>query len=225
MGHRILIVEDEQGIRSFLEMGLEEEGYELNLAEDGRSGLEAFYEHTPDLLLLDWMLPDMEGTELLKKIRTTNPLLPVIMLTAKDRVQDTVEGLRSGANDYLKKPFSFEELLERIRVQLRNIEPTFERVYGPLHLNGRDRKVHIDELEIKLTPLEFDLLAYLLTDTDKVHRREDIIQAVWKTDANYKSGVLDVFINALRKKLDILDRKSAFTIDTVRGVGYKMSAL
>lgn len=225
MAFQILIIEDEAGIRSFLEMGLTEEGYEVMLAEFGQKGLDLFYSEKPDLLLLDWMLPDMEGIEILSQIRSTHPQVPIIMLTAKDRVQDTVEGLRSGANDYLKKPFSFDELLERIKVQLRNVPQEERYVCGNFILNADKRTAHIGEEEIKLTLLEFDLLLFLLKDQASVHRREDILRAVWKSEAEYKSGVLDVFMNSIRKKIDASIEPSTMRIETVRGVGYKMVAL
>ncbi len=214
----ILIIEDEQGICRFLNEGLQEEGYDTITAHDGAQGMQAFLDHKPDLVLLDWMLPRMDGMEVLKRIRATDTVTPVLFLTAKDTVAETIEGLRTGANDYIKKPFSFEELLERIKVQFRNRAHDDYRSLGNLRLNVSSRQAFVDAKEVKLTTREFDLLLYLIEHKGSVCTRDDIINHVWGIKFQYDTGVIDVFMNSLRKKLNS-DRDNGF-IRTVRGVGF-----
>ena len=147
---KILIVEDEQGICRFLSEGLQEEGYETVIANDGAKGLEAFFEQKPDLVLLDWMLPTIDGIEVLKRIRDVDRVTPVLFLTAKDTVANAVEGLRTGANDYIKKPFSFDELLERIKVHFRNHTDDDNRFLGNVRINVSSRQAFVDGQEVKL---------------------------------------------------------------------------
>ena len=215
---KILIVEDEQGICRFLSEGLQEEGYETVIANDGAAGLEAFLEQKPDLVLLDWMLPTMDGIEVLKRIRDVDAITPVLFLTAKDTVANTVEGLRTGANDYIKKPFSFEELLERIKVHFRNHTEDDNRFLGNVRINVSSRQAFVDGQEVKLTMREFDLLLYLIDHKGAVCTRDDIINHVWGIKFQYDTGVIDVFMNSLRKKL-MTDRDKGI-IRTVRGVGF-----
>ena len=215
---KILIVEDEQGICRFLSEGLQEEGYETVIANDGAKGLEAFFEQKPDLVLLDWMLPTMDGIEVLKRIRDVDAITPVLFLTAKDTVANTVEGLRTGANDYIKKPFSFEELLERIKVHFRNHTEDDNRFLGNVRINVSSRQAFVDGQEVKLTMREFDLLLYLIDHKGAVCTRDDIINHVWGIKFQYDTGVIDVFMNSLRKKL-MTDRDKGI-IRTVRGVGF-----
>lgn len=215
---KILIVEDEQGICRFLSEGLQEEGYETVIANDGAAGLEAFLEQKPDLVLLDWMLPTMDGIEVLKRMRDVDPITPVLFLTAKDTVANTVEGLRTGANDYIKKPFSFEELLERIKVHFRNHTEDDNRFLGNVRINVSSRQAFVDGQEVKLTMREFDLLLYLIDHKGAVCTRDDIINHVWGIKFQYDTGVIDVFMNSLRKKL-MTDRDKGI-IRTVRGVGF-----
>ncbi|UII26021.1 response regulator transcription factor [Fulvivirga maritima] len=216
---RILIVEDETGIATFLKQGLEEEAFAVDLAEDGKSGLQMALSDEYDLLLLDWMLPGHSGIEICTQFRKVNRETPIIFLTAKDTVDETVFGLRAGANDYIKKPFNFEELLERIKVQLR---PKSGNHYlftlGNITLNTDTHQVHKDEQEINLTQKEFALLEYLMRNKGKVCRRTRIIESVWDIHFDYNTGVIDVYINALRKKLLLMDDDNY--IQTVRGVGY-----
>lgn len=215
---KILIVEDEQGICRFLSEGLQEEGYETVIANDGATGLEAFLEQKPDLVLLDWMLPTMDGIEVLKRIRDVDPITPVLFLTAKDTVANTVEGLRTGANDYIKKPFSFDELLERIKVHFRNHADDDNRYLSNIRINVSSRQAFVDEQEVKLTMREFDLLLYLIDHKGAVCSRDDIINHVWGIKFQYDTGVIDVFMNSLRRKL-MIDRDKGI-IRTVRGVGF-----
>lgn len=215
---RILVIEDEVGITSFLKQGLEEEGFEVELAHDGNAGLEKALSEHYDLLLADWMLPGITGIELCKTYRKENKTTPIIFLTARDTVQDAIYGLQAGANDYIRKPFHFEELLERIRVQLRStsVSPVF--TLGTVSLNVETHKVMNKGTEVSLTQKEFSLLEFLLRNKGKVCKRNRILDAVWGHDADHDSGVIDVYINALRKKLS-LTRDEDY-IQTIRGVGY-----
>ena len=214
----ILIVEDEEGIVQFLKQGLEEEGYIISAANDGKEGLKLFQNDKFDLLLLDWMLPKMTGLELCKTIRLENTKVPIIFLTAKDTVQETVEGLKSGANDYIKKPFSFDELLERIKVQLRDKKELELLTLGPIEINIQKHQVTVNKIEVSLTQKEFDLLHYLVKNKGVVCSRTQIIQDVWDIHFEYDTGVIDVFMNALRKKLNL--KVDEDYIKTIRGVGY-----
>lgn len=216
---RILIVEDESGIANFVKDGLEEESFAVDTAPDGNSGLKMALTNEYDLILLDWMIPGISGIEVCRQIRKSDVLIPIIFLTAKDTVQDTVFGLEAGANDYIKKPFEFEELLARIRVQLRTKEGeqsilTFEDI--KLDLNTH--QLFKDSNEIALTQKEFALVEFLIRNKNKVCTRTRIIEHVWDIHFDADTSVIDVYINFLRKKIDSKDRKSF--IKTVRGVGY-----
>lgn len=214
----ILLVEDEVGIVQFLTQGLEEEGYQISAANNGKSGLELFQTEKFDLVLLDWMLPKMTGVEVCKAIRGQNTKVPIIFLTAKDTVQETVEGLKSGANDYIKKPFSFDELVERIKVQLRDQPENDLLTLGPVEINLQKHQVTVNKKEVSLTQKEFDLLHYLVKNKGTVCSRTQIIQDVWDIHFEYDTGVIDVFMNAIRKKLNLKVEEDY--IKTIRGVGY-----
>ena len=214
----ILIVEDEEGILQFLKQGLEEENYQISAANNGLDGFTLFQKEKFDLVLLDWMLPKMTGLEVCKKIRETDTKTPILFLTAKDTVQETVEGLKTGANDYIKKPFSFDELVERIRVQLRDKTEQDILTLGPIKINLQKHSVTVDKLEVSLTQKEFDLLSYLVKNKGKVCSRTEIIQDVWDIHFEYDTGVIDVFMNAIRKKLNL--KVDEDYIKTIRGVGY-----
>ena len=216
---KILIVEDEEGIAAFLKQGLEEELYEVNVAFDGNTGLQLALNETYDLLLLDWMLPGISEIEICQKFKKKHPNTPVIFLTAKDTLDETVLGLKSGANDYIKKPFHFEELLERIKVQLRS-KSGEQIIYnlGPISLNTETYEVFKDNLKINLTQKEFALLEYLLRNKEKVCKRTRIIENVWDIHFEYNTGVIDVYINSLRKKLLLTEAENY--IQTIRGIGY-----
>jgi DNA-binding response OmpR family regulator len=216
---RILVVEDEAGIANFLKQGLEEESFAVDVAFDGKKGLELALSGEYDLLLLDWMLPGLSGIEICRQFRKVFPETPVIFLTARDTVDEAVFGLQSGANDYIRKPFHFDELLERIRVQLRpksGEHAVFE--LGSITLNTQSRLVLKEGQEIHLTPREFGLLEYLIRNKGKVCRRTRIIESVWDIHFEYNTGVIDVYINSLRKKLGLSESENY--IQTVRGVGY-----
>lgn len=216
---RILTIEDEKGIADFIKEGLEEENFAVDVAYDGKSGLEMALSNDYDLVLLDWMLPGLNGVELCRQFRKDNTSVPIIFLTAKDTVQDTVFGLEAGANDYIKKPFKFEELLARIRVQLRtkNGEQTVLHL-GDIEMNLDTHRVIRNSKEIELTQKEFALLEFLIRNKGKVCTRTRIIEHVWDIHFDSDTSVIDVYINFLRKKLDTGDSKNL--IHTVRGVGY-----
>lgn len=215
----ILIVEDEAGIVQFLKQGLEEEGYQITSASDGLKGFELIQKESFDLILLDWMLPKMTGLDLCKAIRINNTIVPIIFLTAKDTIQETIEGLKAGANDYIKKPFSFEELLLRIKIQLKtNISDSNHYKLGTIEMNPKTHQVFNDNTEVFLTQKEFLLLEYLIKNKGTVCSRSEIIKEVWNIHFEYDTGVIDVFMNAIRKKLNL--KKENDYIKTIRGIGY-----
>ena len=214
----ILIVEDEKGIVDFLKQGLEEENYTVSTAFDGADGLKKALELSVDLVLLDWMLPKMQGIEVCKNIRNEKTNLPIIFLTAKDTVQETIEGLKAGANDYIKKPFSFEELLERIKIHFRAKDEAKILTLGNITIDKSKFQVLVDNNEISLTQREFELLEYLIKNKGTVCTRNKIIEDVWDIHFEYDTGVIDVFMNAIRKKLNLT--KDQDLIKTIRGVGY-----
>lgn len=220
---RILIVEDEPSIGNFIRDGLEEEGYAVDMADNGKRGLQLALDYLEeyDVILLDWMLPGLSGIEICRNIRKKNQTVPVIFLTAKDTVDDVVFGLETGANDYIRKPFSFEELLARIRVHMRKSEsqPVIFSADG-IELNIEKHTVTKNGQLVELTQKEFSLLEYFLRNKGKVCRRTGIIEKVWDIHFDYDTSVIDVYINALRKKLDHPGKPSL--IKTVRGVGYKI---
>lgn len=222
---RILIVEDESSISNFIRDGLQEEGFAVDVADNGKKGLELALDNLEeyDVILLDWMLPGMNGIEICRKIRLESATLPIIFLTAKDTVDDAVFALETGANDYIRKPFSFEELLARIRVHLRkNESETVVFSAGGVELNVEKHTVTKNGIQIELTQKEFNLLEYFLRNKGKVCRRTRIIEKIWDIHFDYNSSVIDVYINALRKKLDEPGKPSL--INTIRGVGYKIDA-
>ena len=214
----ILIVEDESGIVQFLQQGLEEEGYQVTSVSDGLQGFEISQKENFDLILLDWMLPKMTGLELCKEIRSKNNNTPIIFLTAKDTIQETIEGLKAGANDYIKKPFSFDELVERIKIHFRNHKQDEILTLGTIEINILKHQILVNQTEVSLTQREFELLTYLVKNKGKVCARTQIIEDVWDIHFEYDTGVIDVFINAIRKKLNLKIEEDY--IKTVRGVGY-----
>lgn len=216
---RILIVEDEPGISNFIKQGLEEESYAVDVADNGTAGLSLALSGEYDLLLLDWMLPGISGIEICRQFRKEFKDTPIIFLTAKDTVQETVFGLQTGANDYIKKPFHFEELLERIKVQLRGNSLATELLeLGPIKLDTVSHQVFKGNEEISLTKKEFALLEYLIRNKGKVCTRTRIIESVWDIHFDYNTGVIDVYINALRNKLQLGEDQNI--IQTIRGIGY-----
>lgn len=215
---KILIVEDEVGIANFLKQGLEEEGYEVLIAHDGKTGYDLALSQKLNLILLDWMLPQMTGIDVCQSIRKTDLKTPIIFLTAKDTVQETIEGLKAGANDYIKKPFSFDELLERIKIHFRNENTDTILTLGNIKINISKHQVTVESQEILFTQREYELLVYLIKNKGKVCTRNQIIEDVWDIHFEYDTGVIDVFMNAIRKKLNL--NKDQELIKTIRGVGY-----
>ena len=215
---RILVIEDEKGIANFLRDGLTEEYFAVDIAYEGKTGLQMAHSNEYDLLLIDWMLPGLSGIEIVKNIRKVNPTIPVIFLTARDTIDDTVFGLESGANDYIKKPFQFAELLARIKVQLRskNLDNGY-LVLGPIKLSPDTHQVYKDDIEITLTQKEFSLLEYLMRNKGRVCTRTKIIEHVWDIHFDADTSVIDVYINFIRKKLGLGPKEFIYTL---RGVGY-----
>ncbi len=218
---RLLLVEDEKGIANFIRQGLEEEGFAVDVAENGTLGLERALSNEYDLLILDWMLPGMSGIDICRHLRKKDNPAPIIFLTAKDTTVDTVFALEAGASDYIKKPFEFDELVARIRVQLRSTthEPAALSA-GTIVLDPDTHSVRRANHEIPLTPKEFSLLEFLLRNKGKVCTRTRIIEHVWDIHFDSDTSVIDVYINYLRKKLD--DGSGKQIIETVRGVGYRI---
>ena len=215
---KILIIEDEVGIADFLKQGLEEEGYTVLVAYDGEAGLALALEQKVNVILLDWMLPKMNGIDICKAIRKANIQTPILFLTARDTVQETIEGLKAGANDYIKKPFSFDELIERIKIHFRNTASNDILVLGNISIDPSKHQVLLGDQEVNLTQREYELLVYLIKNKGKVCTRNQIIEDVWDIHFEYDTGVIDVFMNAIRKKLNL--NKEEDLIKTIRGVGY-----
>ena len=216
---RILLVEDEPNIARFVELELGHEGYDVVKSADGREGLQLAEQGQFDLMLLDIMLPGLNGLEVLRRLRKTSDL-PVIMLTARDAVMDKVAGLDMGAEDYITKPFSIEELLARIRAALRKkgTRATEELRYGPLALDVLRHTVSVDGEAVDLTGREFSLLQVLLQNQGIVLSRETLMDQVWGYDFVGETNLVDVYIRYLRSKL--AEKTGRRLIQTVRGVGY-----
>jgi two-component system, OmpR family, response regulator MprA len=225
---RILLVEDEPSISGFVRRGLIFEGYDVEVVEDGRTALDVLFDRPPDLLVLDLMLPGIDGIELTRRLRAAEGddagRMPILMLTARDSVADRVSGLDAGADDYLVKPFDFEELLARVRALLRRTLPTTsearheELSFADLTLDVGSRTVRRGDREIELTPREFDLLALFLRNPNQVLTRSTLMQRVWGEDFFGESNVLEVVIGNLRRSLEAEGEDRL--IQTVRGVGY-----
>ena len=213
----ILIIEDEIGICNFLASGLEEEGFEIAVKNNGKEGLDYALNETVDLILLDWLLPGMNGLDICKIVRKSKSQIPIIFLTSKVTHQDIIEGLKAGAIDYVKKPFNFEELLQRIKNHLGSKMDEI-LVLGNIELKCSEHEVYVDKKIVHLTQKEYDLLRYLIDNKGKVCTRSKIIEDVWNIGFDYNTSIIDVYINSLRKKLN-MNKESTF-IKTVRGIGY-----
>ena len=222
----VLVVDDEEHITEMLAMGLGFNGFEVERANSGRGALEAISGRRPDLIVLDVMLPDLDGFEVAKRLRQSEGAgtsVPVIFLTARDTTQDKVEGLRLGSDDYVTKPFSIEELIERVKAVLRRslgVGPGENRLsYADLELDEDTRDVWRAGSLIELTPTEYRLLHYLLSNARRVLTRDQILEAVWDYDFAGNASVLETYISYLRHKVDEVDPP---LIHTVRGVGYSL---
>jgi DNA-binding response OmpR family regulator len=222
MTAHILLVEDEVKLARFIELELGSEGYRVSVAHDGMTGLSLARESQPDLAILDWMMPGLTGVELCRRLRATGIKVPVILLTARDEVEDRVMGLDAGADDYLVKPFSIEELLARIRAHLRRTQEIDADLlqFEDLILNRRTREVHRGKRSIELTAKEFDLLQYLMSHPRQVFTRDQILENIWGYDFIGDSNIIEVYVRYLRLKLEHDHEKRL--IHTARGVGYSL---
>jgi two-component system copper resistance phosphate regulon response regulator CusR len=220
---RILVIEDEKRIADFVARGLESSGYAVDMATDGAAGLEMLHATDYDLIILDLMLPDIDGLKVLEKIRNRKLSPPVLILSALGAVDDRVKGLERGADDYLGKPFSFAELLARVRALLRRGQPMPERLQvGDLVLDAIRRKVTRGGEPIELAPKEFSILEYMMRNQGEPLSRTMIVEHVWDMDYDGLTNIVDVYIRHLRSKID--DRWPQKLIHTVRGTGYMIDA-
>jgi len=219
MSPTILVIEDEEKITDFLRRGLSYEGYRVNVAHDGPGGLASAREAPPDLVILDWMLPGMDGLEVCRRLRSGGPI-PIIILTARDAVADRVLGLDAGADDYMVKPFAFDELLARIRALLRRAQPQAAEIlkFSDLTLDTGTRQAFRGERAIDLTAKEYELLELFMRNPRQVLTREVIFDRVWDYDFGGESNIIEVYVRYLRQKLETNGEQRL--LHTVRGVGY-----
>ena len=219
---KLLIIEDEPGMSSFLKEGLEEVSYTVDIASDGKSGLSLALTNDYDLIILDWMIPVLSGIEVCRQVRKVGKVVPIIFLTAKKNLDDLVVGFDAGANDYIKKPFEFEELLVRIKAQLHNNISSDNIIRaGQLTINPMSHQVFFglkDPKEIILTPKEFALLEFLVRNMDRVCTRNLIIKKIWEIPFESDTSVVDVFVTFLRRKLE--KAGCGKIIQTIYGIGY-----
>ena len=218
---RVLVVDDDASITAFLKRALAYEGYQVEVAADGPAGLAAARDHPPDLVVLDVMLPGLDGVELLRRLRAgeTQPgSLPILMLTARDEVSDRVAGLDAGADDYLVKPFALEELTARIRALLRRREPDSQRIlrFADLTVDTASREVRRGARDIQLTTKEYELLVYFLRHPRQVLTREQLLERVWGMEYAAGTRTVDMHVVMLRRRLERPE-----LIETIRGIGYR----
>lgn len=220
---RLLVVEDEKRIADFLSRGLESAGYAVDVVSTGEDAISRVHSTDYDLVILDLGLPDIDGLQVLEKIKNRNIIPPVLILSARDSVDDRVKGLEQGADDYLVKPFAFVELLARARVLLRRGQPTPEKLQvGDLTLDCIRRKVTRSNESIELAPKEFSILEYMMRNRGRPLSRTMIVEHVWDMDYDGLTNIVDVYIRHLRSKID--DRFSSKMIRTVRGIGYMLDS-
>jgi two-component system, OmpR family, response regulator MprA len=225
---RVLVIDDDASITAFLKRALAYEGYQVDTAHDGPAGLAAARDKPPDLVVLDVMLPGIDGVELARRLRageTETGKLPILMLTAKDEVSDRVQGLDAGADDYLVKPFALEELTARLRALLRRREPDTSRIlrFADLTVDTSSREVRRKEREIQLTTKEYELLIYFMRHPRQVLTREQLLERVWGIDFEAETHVLEVYVGYLRHKLETAPfggEPGSRLIHTIRGAGY-----
>lgn len=226
MGKSVLVIDDEERISRLLQLELSHEGYEVEVAHDGRKGLELAAGRSWDIIILDIMMPGLNGVEVLRRLRKTDKVTPVILVTARNTTPDIVSGLDQGANDYITKPFEIEELLARIRAHTRlpssaspaQTDDSPVIVADNLSINKPSREVIRGEQRIELTPKEYDLLVYLVEHKNHVMTREQIIKDVWDFEFMGDTNVVDVYIRYIRQKVDKGFRHKL--IKTIRGIGY-----
>ncbi|MDF2922366.1 MAG: two-component system response regulator [Paenibacillaceae bacterium] len=220
-GVKILLVDDEPHILQFLELGLVNEGFEVKTAANGLTAINLATEFQPQVIVLDVMMPGMDGFEACRMMKKTGINAAIIMLTAKDEIEDRVKGLSLGADDYLIKPFSFEELLARIHARLRNQFPSLigEVVNGPFRIDDRRKEISYQDRVLELSPTEYELLHYMVLNYGIVLSKAKILDAVWGYDFGGEENIVEVYIRSLREKLDDKEHK---LIRTLRGSGYRM---
>ena len=221
--YKVLIIEDEVKLARFLELELKYEGYEVEVCHNGREGLAKFMEEDFSILLLDLMLPGINGIEICRRIRKKDTTTPIIMLTAKDQIMDKVAGLDSGADDYLTKPFAIEELLARMRVALKRISSKTSQnalltLGDKIKIDNNAHTVKVNDESVELTKKEYELLVYLIKNKNIVLTREQILNSVWGYDFLGETNIVDVYIRYLRSKID--ETLGEKVIHTIRGVGY-----
>ncbi|MDP4084305.1 MAG: response regulator transcription factor [Bacillota bacterium] len=220
-GIKILLVDDEPHILQFLELGLTNEGYEVKTAPDGLTGMNLAQEFQPHIAILDVMMPGMDGFEVCRMIKKSGAQTSIIMLTAKDEVDDRVKGLRIGADDYVVKPFSFEELLARIQARLRNQFPHLfnEVTYGPFKLDDKRKEFIFNNKILELSPTEYELLKFLVMNKGMVMSKGIILDRVWGYDFQGEENIVEVYIRSIRDKLNDKEHQ---IIRTIRGSGYRV---
>lgn len=223
---RILIIEDEHRIANTIKKGLEQETYAVDIAYTGPDGYDLASTEDYDCMILDLMLPEMDGLTICKELRKNQIHTPILMLTAKGQIQDKVQGLDTGADDYLTKPFSFEELLARIRALIRRPKTTLnERLtVQDLHLDTKEYKVERAGKQIRLSSKEFSLLEYLMRNANSILTKDQIIGHVWDYDADILPNTVEVYIRNLRNKIDLPFKNKRPLIQTIRGFGYKIGS-
>lgn len=220
-GVKILLVDDEAHITQFLELGLVNEGFDIRTAGDGMTAVNLAIEYQPHVVILDVMMPGMDGWEVCRLLKKTLGNVAIIMLTAKDEVEDRVKGLNTGADDYVVKPFSFEELLARIGARLRNQFPALfgEVSFGPFKLDDRRKEIQYNEGVLELSPTEYELLKYLVINHGIVLSKSKILEQVWGYDFGGEENIVEVYIRSLREKLNDKEHR---LIRTLRGAGYRV---
>ena len=226
MKGKIFIIEDETSIIQLVQHNLEKEGFVVSSSTNGNDGLKELKKFEPNLLLLDWMLPDLSGIDVCKSLRRDKNYknLPIIMLTAKGEEEDKVKGLESGVDDYITKPFGFNELMARIKALLRRSDPktvSDDLIFEDLKLDRTERRVFRDNIEIHLGPTEFRLLEFFLLNPKRVFSRDQILESVWPNNINVESRTIDVHIRRLRQSINLSGKKEL--VRTVRSAGYSLS--
>ena len=226
MSANIYIVEDEEPIITLIKYNLEKEGYKVFFSENGNDGIKGVKNSLPDLVLLDWMLPDFSGVEICKNLKKDSKFknIPIIMLTAKGEEEDKIKGLNSGADDYITKPFSFPELLARVKALLRRSKPSVVAdivEFEDLKIDRMTRRVYRKKKEIHLGPKEYDLLNFFIKNPKRVYSREQILENVWSENINVENRTIDVHIRRLRQNINIIGVKEL--IRTVRSAGYSLN--
>jgi len=225
MGANIFIVEDEKPIITLLQYNLEKEGYKVNFSETGEEGIQSIKKNVPDLVILDWMLPDFSGIEVCKQIKKINKLknIPVLMLTAKSEEEDKVRGFESGVDDYVTKPFSYKEILLRVKSLLKRTKPTLVEdisIFHDLKVDRITKRIFRGDKENKVGPTEFRLLDFLIKSPKRVYSREQLLNNIWGNEINVEARTVDVHIRRLRKAINIEGLPEL--IRTVRSSGYSL---